>query len=266
MESHHGFAEVNGTSLYYEVTGTGFPIVLIHGGSLDTRIWHDQVLRFAQHYQVLRYDLRGYGKSAVPTEQPYAHTDDLQGLLNSLGITQTHIIGHSIGGGIAIDFALAHPDATASLVLLDSSLSGYQWPSALTTETRAVRDLALGGDMQDAKQRWMQNAVFAPALEQPEVASRLTQIIADYSGWGWLHANPVQPPDPPAIGQLGRVTVPTIVLVGERDTPYNHEIADIIQQGIPSADKVVIPGVGHMPSMEYPERFNDVVLKFLAEI
>jgi 3-oxoadipate enol-lactonase len=231
----------------------------------DMRIWDDQVAPFTQHYRVLRYDLRGFGRSAAPTQQPYAHEHDLRGLLASLGIDQAHIVGHSIGGAIAIDFALVYPAAAASLILVDSSFSGYQWPPELATELRAVWELAREGHMQAAKQRWLHNAIFGPAQEQPAVRDRLVQIVTDYSGWHWLHQDPRQPPDPPALQQLDRVTVPTLVLVGERDVSYTQANTDLLHQSIPSAHKVVVPGVGHMPMMEAPERFNDIVLGFLAE-
>jgi pimeloyl-ACP methyl ester carboxylesterase len=177
MDNEYGFAEVNGTSLYYEITGTGFPVVLMHGGTLDTRMWDDQVPPFAQHYRVLRYDLWGYGRSAVPTEQPYDRTDDLRELLAFFDIDQAHIIGHSIGGNLATDFALAHPAATASLVLVDSAFSGYQWPPELTTEQQAVRALARDGDMQGAKQRWLQ---FISCLSR---ASAMVRVMV-----AWLRA------------------------------------------------------------------------------
>ncbi|MEK7328872.1 MAG: alpha/beta hydrolase, partial [Chloroflexota bacterium] len=102
MQTHTGFAEVNGTRLYYEVAGSGQPLVLIHGFSLDTRMWGDQFETFARHYQVVRYDLRGFGQSAVPSNEPYTHADDLNNLLHYLKIDSVHLVGLSLGGGVAI--------------------------------------------------------------------------------------------------------------------------------------------------------------------
>ena len=91
-------AEVNGTRLYYEMSGSGDPIVLIHGFTFDVRMWDDQVQAFSQQYQVIRYDVRGFGRSALPTEQAYARVDDLKALLDHLGIAGAYLLGLSMGG------------------------------------------------------------------------------------------------------------------------------------------------------------------------
>lgn len=100
MQTQSGFAEVNGTRLYYEIAGSGRPLVLIHGMTLDTRMWDDQFEPLAAQYQVVRYDARGFGKSAVPTGESYAHTDDLKALLEYLDIAHAFILGLSMGGGM----------------------------------------------------------------------------------------------------------------------------------------------------------------------
>src|SRR5579875_658948 len=104
-----GFAQVNGTQLYYEMLGEGHPLVLIHGGYKDRRKWDDQFHAFAKHYRVIRYDVRGFGKSELPPA-PYADRQDLSDLLNYLGVEKTYLLGLSLGGIIAIDFTLEHPD------------------------------------------------------------------------------------------------------------------------------------------------------------
>ena len=109
MNVDSGYAEVNGTKLYYEIAGQGEPIVLIHGNFGDVRYWDDQFLDFATHYKVVRFDVRGYGKSDAPVEgQPYNDYEDLRALLDYLDIKQTHIAGFSMGSGIAINFVLVY--------------------------------------------------------------------------------------------------------------------------------------------------------------
>src|SRR5262245_33847872 len=104
-----GTAQVNGTALYYETKGRGFPVVLISsGGILDRRGWDQQFDIFSKHYRVIRYDVRGIGKSARPAE-PFSHSEDLYALLNSLKIKHAHVVGLSVGAAIAIDFAIEHP-------------------------------------------------------------------------------------------------------------------------------------------------------------
>jgi 3-oxoadipate enol-lactonase len=122
--------QVNDTHLCWEMAGQGQTVVLLHGFTLDSRMWDDQFLALAQHFQVIRYDLRGFGRSAVPTAAPYAHEADLAGLLDQLGIAQAHLVGLSKGGAVALNFALTYPRRTASLVLIDAVLPGYAWSAA----------------------------------------------------------------------------------------------------------------------------------------
>ena len=127
MEVQSGFAEVNETRLYYEIAGSGHPLVLIHGFTLDTRMWDDQFELFSQHYKVIRYDLRGFGKSALPSRESYVRADDLRALLEYLGIGRTYVLGLSIGGSVAIDFAISYPELAAALITVDSALGGFQF-------------------------------------------------------------------------------------------------------------------------------------------
>src|ERR1044072_1308890 len=118
-----GIAEVNGTRLYYEVAGEGFPLVLISGGGLlDCRAWDNQFETFAKSYQTIRYDIRGIGSSARPLK-PFSHSHDLYMLLKFLQVKQANIIGLSFGGGIAVDFALEHPEMVNDLILAATGTS-----------------------------------------------------------------------------------------------------------------------------------------------
>ena len=265
MQTQTGFAEVNGTRLYYEVAGSGHPLVLIHGSTLDTRMWDNQFEPFAQHYTVVRYDVRGFGKSALPTGESYARPDDLKGLLDYLDIAHASVLGLSMGGGIAIEFALTYPQATDALILVDATLGG--WPSSpeYAAFQNTVRVRAREAGVQAARDAWLSGPFFTPALENPAVAPRLVQIISDYAGGHWVHPYPIRELVPPAIQRLDTIRVPTLIIIGERDIPDFQAIADRLQQRIPNARKVVMPGVGHMANMEDSERFNAIVLDFLAE-
>ncbi len=263
MPIHQGFADVNGTRLHFEVAGSGTPLVLIHGNTLDLRMWDDQFQDFAARYQVVRYDMRGYGQSALPTTEPYAPADDLMALLHHLGLKHAHILGLSRGGVVAIDFALTFPRATDSLIAVDSGVRGYPW-EAFGTFSAQVRATALTSGIGAARQHWLEGALFAPALEQPQVAGRLKEMVTGYSGWHWLNNETLRIPDPLPVDRLDIIDKPTLVIVGERDIPDFQAAADIIGQRIPDAVKVVIPGVGHMSNMENPARFNEIVLDFLA--
>jgi pimeloyl-ACP methyl ester carboxylesterase len=266
MPSQQGFAEVNGTRLYYETAGAGPALVLVHGFSLDARIWDDQFAVFAKRYQVVRYDLRGFGKSALPTGERYMDAADLKAVFDHLGIERATLVGLSKGGGIAIDFAVTRPEAVRALVLVDSTLGGFRWSKEWEASYAPVTAQGQAGDIAGAKQLWLAHPFFQPAMANPAVAPRLAQIVMDYSGWHWQNADPGRGARPPAVERLGEVRAPTLVVVGERDLPDLHRTAEAIERGIPNARKVVLPGVGHLPNMESPRQFNEVVLDFLAEV
>ncbi len=262
MDRQIGFAEVNGTQLYYEVAGDGHPLVLIHGFSLDTRMWDDQFELFARDYKVVRYDIRGYGKSAVPGKDGYYHADDLRALLDHLGINHAHILGLSLGGAIALEFALAYPDRIHALILVDSVLWGHNWSEESRKQDGAVW---AAGSVEGARALWLAHPLFAPAMENSSAAPRLTQIVTDYSGWSWVNDDPGLLPDPMAAQRLREINAPTLIVMGERDLPDFHTIADTLQEQIPNSRTVVLPGVGHMSNMEDPEGFNKAVLSFLMK-
>src|SRR5437764_10880073 len=120
-------ALVAGTHLYYESVGSGAPLVLIHGFALDARMWDPQIAPFAERYHVIRYDLRGFGRSALPDGTAYSAPGDLKALLEYLGVGEAVIVGLSMGGGVAMSFALTYPEATRALILVDSVLGGWEW-------------------------------------------------------------------------------------------------------------------------------------------
>jgi pimeloyl-ACP methyl ester carboxylesterase len=265
MQKRKGFAPVNDTRLAYEVNGAGTALVLIHGFTLDSRMWDDQFDAFARHYQVIRYDMRGFGQSDLPrASASYAHADDLKALLRYLGVGQAHVLGLSMGAEVAINFALAYPRAVRTLIAADASLGGYSWSPEFVASLGPRNDAARAVGVQAAKEAWLAHALFAPALEQPTVADRLRRMVAAYSGWHLVSADPGRGLDPPAAQQLDKIAVPALIVVGERDLPDFLAISTLLERRIPQRHKIVMRGVGHMSNMEDPAHFNDVVLSYLA--
>jgi 3-oxoadipate enol-lactonase len=264
VDIQQGLAEVNRTRLHYEVAGTGDSVVCIHGLGSDLRVWDAQFPVFAQHYRVLRYDIRGHGKSTLPTSAPYAHAEDLKALLDHCGISRAHVIGQSMGGEIAINFALAYQERVRSLVLVDSGLGGYQWSDEWNASWMPVFAATGTKGKEGVLELALRHPLLVAAMENPEVAPKLTQILSEYSAWHFLNADPVQHPEPPAAQRLNQIRVPTLIMVGEHDLPDFHAIAAILQQHIPNATRLDVVGVGHVVPMEAPERLNEIVLGFLA--
>jgi 3-oxoadipate enol-lactonase len=263
MQSEQGFADMNGTRLFYEIAGEGAPVVLVHGFTLDRRMWDDQFEALTARHRVLRYDLRGFGASSVP-DGPYRHVDDLAALLHLFGIARAAIVGLSLGGMIAVDFALAYPEMVSVLVPVDSVLGGYRWSKEWDAEVTPIWQAGRAGDIATSKALWLAHGLFTPARRDPIVGARLERIVADYSGWHWLHQDFAQGIGPPAAEQFDRIAAPTLVVVGEQDIPDCLAMADRLAREIPGARKAVLPDVGHMANMEAPEQFNEILLSFLA--
>ncbi len=261
-----GFAEINGTRLYYEIAGAGEALVLVHGFTLDRRMWDDQFAVFAERFRVLRYDLRGFGLSALPSDQPYGHEDDLKHLLEYLKIERAHVVALSLGGQIAVEFALQYPEMAHNLVLVDSGLAGVAFSAEWDEITGALFETGRTQGIQAAMQAWFTHPLFEATRQNAAVWARVAQIVGEYSGWAFVNRDPAVSPQPPAVERLHAITNPTLVMVGERDVPDFQRVADLLVQGIPNARKAVLPGVGHMSNMEDPAEFNALALEFLAGV
>jgi pimeloyl-ACP methyl ester carboxylesterase len=263
----HGFAPVEGTRLFYQVQGTGPAVVLIHGGQVDSRMWDDQVAVLARQYLVIRYDVRGYGGSVRP-DRLYSDADDLAGLLDYLQVHKAHLVGLSLGGRIALDFALAHPRRVLSLTLAGPGVAGYEPPHGEETDLRMWNIIKAARDEgpDKATQLWLKDPFMAPATEQPRLVPRL-QRLARENAHCWL-GNPVlqRSPRPLAIERLHEIKAPTLLILGDRDVPQIAATIEALAKGISGSKKRVIPGAGHMVNMEKPEAFNEALLELLGKL
>lgn len=260
-----GFVPVEGGKLYYEAAGAGHPVVLIHAGIADCRMWDNQFAAFAEHYRVIRYDVRGFGRSDMPTGR-YSLLADLKNLLVRLGAASAHLLGASMGGAIAVDFALENPDLVDSLVLVGSGLSGHQPSDETRLMWSEIGEAAEAGDHANAVElelrMWVDGPRRTPDQVDPTVRSRVREMELHNAAIETDAGTPIRL-DPPAIGRLGEIGAPTLVLVGDGDQPDILAIADLLVKGIPRARYAAIPRVAHLPSMEEPALFNQIVLDFL---
>lgn len=269
MENHQtGFAAVNGARLYYEVAGQGPVVVFIHAGVADRRMWDDQFDEFAKQYRVIRYDHRTYGKTENPQGE-YDPVQDLAGLLNHLQVESAALVGCSVGGMVATNFTLTHPQKVRALVLSGAALGGYESPNPdADAEFEAEYEAAYGArDFEKVIEMDMTMWLDGPGRKPGSVtgpvrdrmhAMRMTEIQRG-------EVSRFIPLNPPALGRLGEIAVPTLVIIGESDTPDILAIGDILAKGIPHAKKISYPTVAHMLNMEIPAQFNADVLAFLAQ-
>jgi 3-oxoadipate enol-lactonase len=255
---------VPGGRLYFEVAGDGPLVVLIHAGLWDSRIWDQQMEEFARRHTVIRYDQRGFGRSDR-FDQPFSERGDLAELMAHLEFARLSLVGASLGGAVAIDFALEHPEMVDALVLIAPGLGGDKSEGdedmkRISTQVEAAVD---AGELERATDLELQ--IWAPLRTDPEIDRRIRDIAQDNRHANTLPWKLLERLDPPAAGRLGEIRAPTLVVVGDRDAPVMGTIADNLVKGIPGARRHVIEGADHLPNMRVPEEFNRVVLGFLEE-
>jgi pimeloyl-ACP methyl ester carboxylesterase len=257
-----GHVGADGARLWYEREGEGFPVVLVHPGLWDARIWDGQFEEFARHHDTIRYDLRGHGRSDEPAG-PYSDLRDLRRLLEDQGIHRCAVVGCGRGAQLAIDFALAHPEIAEAIVAVAPVLSGYRWSDPglglLSEEVdRAVR----AGDAFRAME--MELAVWAPLSAGDPATNVAVREIAMDNAQVLCMDDSLLEQAPPAELHLGDVGAATLVVVGDDDLRETHAIADLIVRSVPGASKRVISDADQLVNVRRPDRFNRVVLDFLA--
>jgi 3-oxoadipate enol-lactonase len=264
----NGFVDVDGASIHYDVCGTGHPIVLIHGWTLDARMWDDQVVELSTRYRVIRYDRRGFGQStAIPdtTKDP----TDLNALLNYLGVQSAYILGMSQGGWGATYFALDYPSRTDALILNAAVLPGLNVPFSQAEHVPSDQylELAQRNGMSAMHLAWLNHPFFSVARSNPRVWARLTAIVSGYSGHDLAHVkSPAFGDARDAVVRLGTLNMPVLILTGELDITYMKVVADVQAYCIPRSSKVILHGCDHVANMEAPAEFNRAVLRFLADV
>jgi pimeloyl-ACP methyl ester carboxylesterase len=269
------YAQINGTQIYYEVEGDGHPLILIHGYSLDVRMWDDQMHVFTKKYRVIRYDRRGFGKSSGVEQTYNADAEDLYKLLKHLKIKSCYVLGMSQGGGAALYFALNYPQMVDALVLQDTGVEGFRWPrNPKHTKRKPLREIARTEGLEKAREVWLQYPLFEVSRKKPEVFRKLREIIKDYPGTSLLHSpapqseseSPHKSKKKQAIDRLKEIQAPTLVILGELESIGMHAVANALTYGISNAEKVVIPKAGHMANMDEPDAFNIALLQFLGKV
>jgi pimeloyl-ACP methyl ester carboxylesterase len=264
-------ARVNGVALYYELAGTGTPLVLVHGFACGIRSWDPQVRAFSPSRGIITYDVRGHGISEAPREAAaYSQAisvEDLHGLLTLLGIRQAVVGGLSMGGNIALNFTLAHPEMVTKLILADTgagSDSAADWITAVHAfaDTLEQRGMEAFADMACAA------PLFARYIAQGPTAERfIRSCLMTHRAHGLAHtAREVLARRPPIYSLescLRQLRVPTLLLVGEHDEPcvkIHRFMADCLE----GSEHIVVRDAGHLTNLEAPDTFNAAVDRFLT--
>jgi pimeloyl-ACP methyl ester carboxylesterase len=267
-----GFVPVFNGELYYEVAGQGPPLLLIHAGVADCRMWDGHFEEFARHFRVIRYDTRGYGRSRT-NDTGFSNRQDILDLLDHLDVAKAHVLGVSRGGHIAIDFTVEHPERVSALIPVSAGVGGYQHELDGSEKSRIEMQMFDQMDELWEQNKWeqlneMEVQMWADGPGQaagraaPHVRESVRRMNAN--NLRRQDGKPIpQPLDPEAIGRLAEITAPCLVIVGDLDTTGTLAMANIMVQGIPNARKLVFTGSAHMLSLEQPEKFNQEVIRFL---
>jgi pimeloyl-ACP methyl ester carboxylesterase len=249
----------NDIELNYEIHGQGYPVVFLHGFAGTVNMWQPQVSVLSREYQFITYDARGHGQSDSPSSADQYSADivveDLFQLLGILGIKKAVVGGLSMGGYESLRFYLRHPDMVTALILMDTG-PGYRNPVRMEEWNRQQEKTAKLFETQ---------GIEAFITSSPSYTPRELMLRQNPIGLAHMSRKVVGQHDPMVIESLGEIKVPTLVLVGEKDTPY-FQASDYMSKAIPEARHVVIPEAGHAANQDNVEAFNNAVLSFLKDL
>ena len=275
MASHErsSFLPVSDGRIFYEVSGHGPAIVFIHAAIADRRMWEREFAVYGRDHTVVRYDVRGFGRSP-PATTGYSDAEDLRALLAHIGVRTATLVGCSNGGRIALDFAVENPDKVEGLLLVSPGVSGFT--AELAPEGKPVfeQDGARSahipgawkaGRKQEAlealREYWTAAAEGANLeLVRTMMRENAEEIFTESS------ASHNRSPDPPAVGRLGSISAPTLVLLGDRDEPSMTFIVRTVVRGIPHAKLVPVPGADHLVNLSRPADFDKALRQLLKDV
>ena len=232
-----------GTVWAEDTGGPGAPVVLLHPGIGDSRVWDPIVPRLAARYRVIRYDARGHGMSP-PATAPYTLLDDLIRVLDQLEVPQATLVGCSQGGASAIDLALAQPQRVRALVLVSPGLNGYPWPDDPELDARFD---ALGDPPDVEGLARVAQGIWTTGDADDTVMAQLRSAAK-----AWIANGDYEQKPPPAFDRLGAIAAPSVLLIGDQDHPPLIECDEAIVARIPGCRKIDVPGGDHLLPLRVP--------------
>ena len=249
--------------------GFGLPVVFLHAGVCDRRMWAEQMRELsAQGYHVVAYDRRGFGETESE-DVPFNHVVDLEAVLDRLGLNGAVLVGNSLGGGIAIDFALEHPDRVAALVLVGSAVTGFEgedYPDDIAALEDTLEYALERGNIEQANRIEAHMWLDGPLAEDGRVEeARALFLDMNRTRRQQPELTHQEFPDP-AIDHVHKIAVPTLLIAGALDYPDVLEAHEFLAEEIEESFAVTIDDTAHLPSLERPEEFNPILLEFLEAL
>jgi 3-oxoadipate enol-lactonase len=270
--ARNGFVNVPNGRLYYEVAGTGSALVFIHAAIADRRMWNRELDTYAKDRTVVRYDVRGFGRSPAATSE-YSDVDDLQTLLRHLHLAAPVLVGCSNGGRIALDFAVENPGSVSGLLLVSPGVSGFTLEHApegkpvfeqdnlRSAKIPAAWKAGKRDEAMEALREYWTSAQQGANLElvRTMIRENAGEIFTDASA---SHGRAISPP---AVDRLSSISVPTLVLLGDHDEPSMSYIVQTVVRGIPHARLVPVPGADHLVNLSKPAEFDRALQELLQK-
>jgi len=265
-DSTTGYAPSGDAQIAYRSAGEGRPVIFVHAGIADQRMWRHQLDDVPPGFRYVGLDLRGHGATAL-TDARFSNHEDVLAVMDHLDIDAAVVVGCSMGGGTAFDVALASPDRVSGLVVIGAGAPGFevddyespQWPEVLKAyETGDMaRVAALDAEIWVVGYGRTRDEVDPDAIEL--MIEMDLQILPNEDRRDEL----LIPLDPPRADRWAEITQPTLVMVGEHDLPDCRQSAQLLAGALSHHDPIVVPGAAHLPSLEQPEEFNRALAGFL---
>jgi pimeloyl-ACP methyl ester carboxylesterase len=257
-------ALINGAQLHYERAGEGPPVVFLHAGVADSRMWEPQVKACAEQFDVICPDMRGFGKSELPPMR-WSPVADLLALMDELHVNIAHLVGCSIGAKLAIDFAVQHAKRVSKLMLVGPGIGGARFGEKYPELGAEVDAAEKAGEM-DAVNRAEMHLWLDGRRPRGYVRQPLRDLFLEMNGGNFqsdFKSAPMDELDPPAVERLQEITAPTLIVIGDADLPPVFDAVELLMERVRHARKVMIDDAAHLPNLEHPDEFNRLVLEFL---
>ena len=260
--------DVTGGRLYLEQAGEGSPLLLMHGWTLDHRMFAPQVPSLSDRFRVVSFDRRGFGRSEASPDLGL-ELDDLDRIADALSLDTLHLLGMSQGGRIALRYAVTRPQRLRSLVLQGAVVDGLDvdGPEHEIIPFPEYSDLARAGKIDEMRQRWLRHPVLALGPGHGEERRRLNEILDDYTGAdlpGWAPDTLASAPD--VLEELARFHAPALILTGATETIRLKGHAKKLLEVIPNCREVILGHSGHLSNLTEPELYNEQVIRFCAGV
>jgi len=260
-----------GVALHVEIAGAGETVVLLHGHTLDLRVWDDLVLALVAGGRcAVRYDQRGHGRSASPPAgyRWGDHAADLAAVLAATGAAPAHLVGLSKGGGIALELALRRPELVRSLVVIAPLVPDHPLSEELRASFRELaRRIRTEGAQPAIRQAWLTHPLLTSAHATPGACERLEAMVLTFPAGEYLATSRDAPDrDWKLVDRLGEVAAPTLVVVGEREIADFRAMAQTLATALPDVRLEVVGDCGHLVPLERPDETARLVLDFLGTL